>query len=239
MATVTHMNVDYSCATAIRGDDYVHLLNEDGEMTVAFDGISDFKDFSIADGDWTSPTADHNCYVAVVKDDGTMGKGGHKCSDILPTTGGTITGSIASNTSAKGFNCTVGSYDVRLMANSNGNRGLYDNNTGSWLVCKDSSNKVTLNGFATNVASGEISVKHCGSWSGEIEANGYTSTLSLTPTTISGYTFLYPLSFGSNSSYFCCYGLLYVGGKIQLYGRNINSKSITPTIDLYGLYIKN
>ena len=83
MATVTHMNVDYSCATAIRGDDYVHLLNEDGEMTVAFDAISDFKDFSITDGDWTSPTADHNCYVAVVKDDGTMGKGNHKCSDIL------------------------------------------------------------------------------------------------------------------------------------------------------------
>lgn len=83
MTTVTHMGVDYVCAAAIKGDDYIHLLNEDGEMTVAFDGISDFKDFSITDGEWVTPTPEEDCYVAVVKDDQTMGKGGHKCSDLL------------------------------------------------------------------------------------------------------------------------------------------------------------
>ena len=82
MATVTHMNVDYICATAIKGDDYVHLLNEDGEMTVAFDGITNFSDFSIKNGKWTTPTPEEDCYVAVVKDDGEMGKGNHICSDI-------------------------------------------------------------------------------------------------------------------------------------------------------------
>ena len=54
MATVTHMNVDYSCATAIKGDDYIHLQNEEGQLTVIFDGISDFSSFSITDGDWTT-----------------------------------------------------------------------------------------------------------------------------------------------------------------------------------------
>lgn len=85
MATVIHMGVEYPCATALKGEDYVHLLNEQGKMIVAFDGVSDFSDFSIAGGTWITPTAENNCFLAVVKDDGTIGKGNHRCSDI-PTT---------------------------------------------------------------------------------------------------------------------------------------------------------
>lgn len=92
---------------------------------------------------------------------------------------------------------------------------------------------------ASTIESGAIRIRSCGQWSGEIEASGYTSTLSITPTAVSGYTFLYPVTYGSNSSYFCCYGLVYNSGKIQLYGRNINSKAITPTVDIIGVYIKN
>lgn len=162
----------------------------------------------------------------------------------IPLTGGTATGNIvvASDTAARSFGCKVGSYDVRFMVNTNGNRGLYDNVTGEWLLKKDSSNNVTLNGTATKastIASGALLYANCGSWSGEIAASGYTSTLTITPTSRSGYTFLGPVSLSSSSSYFCCYGLLIVSGKVQLYGRNINSKAITPTVDITGIYIKN
>ena len=92
---------------------------------------------------------------------------------------------------------------------------------------------------ANTIASGAIYYGNCGSWSGEIAASGYTSTLTVTPTARSGYTFLGVVSYSSSSSYFCCYGLLTTSGKIQLYGRNINTKAITPTVDLIGLYIKN
>lgn len=82
MAIVTHLGVDYPCSTALRGSDYVHLLNAKGEMTTAFDGVSDFSDFSITGGSWTYPTADAYCYLAVVRDDGTIAKGSHRCSSI-------------------------------------------------------------------------------------------------------------------------------------------------------------
>lgn len=82
MAIVTHLGQEYSCSIALKGVDYIHLLNELGQMTVAFDGVSDFSGFSITDGSWTLPTPEGECFLAVVKDDGTIGKGGHRCSDI-------------------------------------------------------------------------------------------------------------------------------------------------------------
>lgn len=82
MATVTYCNRSFECETAIKGEDYVHLLDADGVMFVAFDGVTDFSGFAITGGAWKTPTADHNCRLAVIKDDGTIGKGNHKCSDI-------------------------------------------------------------------------------------------------------------------------------------------------------------
>lgn len=86
MAVVTHFDKEYSCTTAIKGGDYVHLLNEDGKMIVAFDGVTDFSSFSITGGSWKTPTPENECCLAVVKDDGTIGKGGHKCSEVLTKT---------------------------------------------------------------------------------------------------------------------------------------------------------
>ena len=82
MAIVTYMGQEYSCSVALKGADYVHLLNEAGQMTVAFDGVSDFSGFKISGGSWVTPTAVNECYLAVVKDDGTVGRGGHRCCDI-------------------------------------------------------------------------------------------------------------------------------------------------------------
>ncbi|MBO5706416.1 MAG: hypothetical protein J6S05_05405 [Bacteroidaceae bacterium] len=101
MPTLTYLGDEYSCATAIKGADYIHLLNEAGVMIAAFDEITDFSGFKLTNGSYTSPVADHDCYLAVLRDDGTIGRGGHKCSDIpqtaadvgaLPIGGGTLTG---------------------------------------------------------------------------------------------------------------------------------------------------
>ncbi len=83
MAIVTYAGIAYPCATALKGSDYVHLLNADGKLTVAFDGVTNFNGFSITGGSWKTPANDHDCYVAVVREDGAVGKGGHKCSSLL------------------------------------------------------------------------------------------------------------------------------------------------------------
>lgn len=82
MPSLVYLEQTYDCATAIKGDDYIHLLDDNGCMVASFDGITDFSEFTLQNGTYTSPTADHDCYVAVMRDDGTLGKGGHTCADI-------------------------------------------------------------------------------------------------------------------------------------------------------------
>ena len=82
MPTLTYLGDSYDCATAIKGADYIHLLDKNGMTVAAFDNITDFSGFVLENGSYTTPTADHDCHVAVVRDDGTIGKGGHRCSDI-------------------------------------------------------------------------------------------------------------------------------------------------------------
>ncbi len=95
MATVTYLGETYECVTALKGADFIHLLDANGNMVAAFDGVTTFDGFDIADGSWTTPTADSDCYLAVVKDDGTTGKGGHKCCDLVTKTGDqTINGTL-------------------------------------------------------------------------------------------------------------------------------------------------
>ena len=83
MPNVTFNGDTYSCAVAYKGQDYVHLVDSNGNMIASFDGVSDFSRFTIANGSWTSPAADHDCHVAVIREDGGIGKGGHRCSTLL------------------------------------------------------------------------------------------------------------------------------------------------------------
>lgn len=83
MPTVTFNNETYTCTTAIKGEDYIFLLDEDGDVIAAFEGITNFSGFYISGGSWITPTPANKCPIAVIKDDGTVGKGNHKCSDIL------------------------------------------------------------------------------------------------------------------------------------------------------------
>lgn len=82
MITVTYLGESYTCSKAIKGTDYIHLLDGDGCMVVAFDGITDFTGFTIEGGSWTTPTPNNDCYLAVIGDDGVVRVGGHKCCDI-------------------------------------------------------------------------------------------------------------------------------------------------------------
>lgn len=82
MALVTYLGESYECSVALKGDDYIRLLDASGAMIVSFEGVSDFAGFSISDGDWTIPAKDHDCHVAVIREDGSIGKGGHRCCTL-------------------------------------------------------------------------------------------------------------------------------------------------------------
>lgn len=95
MATVTFLGESYECATAIKGDDYIHLLDANGVMIAAFDGVTDFSPFSITGGEWSEPAAASDCHLAVVREDGTVVKSDHKFCDLLTTDGDqTINGTL-------------------------------------------------------------------------------------------------------------------------------------------------
>ena len=81
MVLVTYGQTTYECSQAIKGPDYVHLMNEDNELIVAFDGITDFSDFSIY-GEWSNPTAVDNCRLAAVGDDRVIRPGSRRGSEI-------------------------------------------------------------------------------------------------------------------------------------------------------------
>lgn len=79
---VTYLGESYTCSKAIKGADYLHLLDSNGRIIVAFDGVKSFSGFSFSGGGWVAPTPEKDCYLAVIRDDGTIGKGNHKCCDI-------------------------------------------------------------------------------------------------------------------------------------------------------------
>ena len=97
MPTVTYNSETFTCTTALKGKDYIHLLDASGHMTTAFDGVVDFSGFSITDGDWTSPTDLNECYLAVVEDDGSINICDTKACDI-PTTAADIGAADANHT---------------------------------------------------------------------------------------------------------------------------------------------
>lgn len=82
MPTLEYLDRSYDCATAIKGEDYIRLLDDNGCLVASFDGIADFSAFELSGGEYTEPTPAHDCYLAVIRDDGTFARGGHRCSDI-------------------------------------------------------------------------------------------------------------------------------------------------------------
>ena len=82
MPTLKYLGDSYSCATAIKGTDYIHLLDETGMMVAAFDEIADFSGFTLENGSYTDPTAAQERLVAVVGDDGAVGRSEQRICDL-------------------------------------------------------------------------------------------------------------------------------------------------------------
>ena len=45
----------YEADKAIKGPDYVHLLDTSGNITASFEGISDFSGYELLEGEWSEP----------------------------------------------------------------------------------------------------------------------------------------------------------------------------------------
>lgn len=155
--------------------------------------------------------------------------------------GDTITGDIVCQTGSKGFACTVGDYNVKMLANTAGNRGLYDNVNGEWLIKKDASNVVTMNGFSLGLDSAAIKVVTTAVTSGEVAASGYLSSQSATLTAVSGYTPVAITGVQSNSSWVNVYAYWLNEDDKTKAGyslRNYNTSAVTPKITFHVLYVK-
>lgn len=55
MPLITYGGQDYSCAKAIKGLDYIELLDSNNNLIGKFAEISDFSGFSISGGGWSEP----------------------------------------------------------------------------------------------------------------------------------------------------------------------------------------
>lgn len=47
----------FECEKAVKGSDFVHLLDKNDNVIASFKGVSDFSLFSIEEGEWTSAEA--------------------------------------------------------------------------------------------------------------------------------------------------------------------------------------
>ena len=66
--TVTYNGKTYSCATALKGPDYVHLIQSSGKLFVAFDGVTDFSGFTLTGGSWTNVSSTDKPLAAIGSD---------------------------------------------------------------------------------------------------------------------------------------------------------------------------
>lgn len=89
MATISFNGVSYTCAKAIKGADYIHLLDDNNELVVSFEGIANFDAFVVSDGTWTEAAAADECNLVTMGEDGMLHRCAHKCSDIVPISWGT------------------------------------------------------------------------------------------------------------------------------------------------------
>lgn len=54
MKAIIH-GVEYECAKAIKGNDFVELYDASGGNIASFNGISDFSGYALDGGDWEEP----------------------------------------------------------------------------------------------------------------------------------------------------------------------------------------
>lgn len=82
MPTVIFNGEAISCTTAIKGTNFIHLLNESGAAIASFDNVVDFSAFIIQDGSWTTAAPDNECPIAVIRPGGAV----TSCDSLVRTT---------------------------------------------------------------------------------------------------------------------------------------------------------
>ena len=63
MVIIQHNGIKYECTLAIRGSDYVHLLDKGCCMLAQFNGVTDFSAFTFEMGRWTVANDAYEYYV--------------------------------------------------------------------------------------------------------------------------------------------------------------------------------
>lgn len=72
MPTIKYNNESFECSKAIRGVDYIKLLDSAGNEICLFGGIHDFSMFEIADGDWSAPGGYEEIRASAYLSNGTL-----------------------------------------------------------------------------------------------------------------------------------------------------------------------
>lgn len=83
MSTViTYDGQQYTCEKAIKGSNYIHLLDANNNLIAAFDGIVDFSAFTLTSGAWLLAPSSETSPIATIGDDGKLSKGSFSCRDV-------------------------------------------------------------------------------------------------------------------------------------------------------------
>ena len=126
MPIVTYNGHEFECTTALKGADYIRLLDENGCKIVAFEAVVDFSLFTIADGSWTDDTGYGTCCVALIGTDGSGRKSnipGNRLSARFSASISLPKNSEKILTDKKGYTYyTYGS----ILCNNSSNKELYN-----------------------------------------------------------------------------------------------------------------
>lgn len=158
MITVTYNDISIECSKALKGSNYIHLLNSSGLIIAAFENVKDFSAFAISGGEWTTPTSADSCYIAVLGEDGTIQKSNKKACDVaiasdvgalsaLGTTDKSSVVGAVNETLSKVSECEnalaalIKSYSENAVMSTSGALG----SNGYWTYTMLSSNQIQIN----------------------------------------------------------------------------------------------
>ncbi len=82
MITISCCGTSINCASAIKGDTFIHLLDENDNIVAVYEGITDFSRFTISGGSWTEAESENDCNLVVMRSDGTIAKVSKKLCDV-------------------------------------------------------------------------------------------------------------------------------------------------------------
>ena len=58
MITVTVYGEPHECSKAVKGNDFVTLYDEEGNVAASFNGISSFDGYEMSGGEWSAPESE-------------------------------------------------------------------------------------------------------------------------------------------------------------------------------------